>query len=51
MKRLFFIVSLFLAAKCMMAEGLSVDPVVLPQGLQTELTIRYQFDKADVYSG
>ena len=51
MKRLFFIVSLFLAAKCMMAEGLSVDPVVLPQGLQSELTIRYQFDKADVYSG
>lgn len=51
MKRLFFIVPLFLAAKCMMAEGLSVDPVVLPQRLQTELTIRYQFDKADVYSG
>ena len=51
MKRFIFIVTLFLAAKCMMAEGLSVDPVVLPQGLQTELTIRYQFDKADVYSG
>ena len=51
MKRFIFIVTLFLAAKCMMAEGLSVVPAVLPQGLQTELTIRYQFDKADVYSG
>lgn len=51
MKRFIFIVTLFLAAKCMMAEGLSVVPAVLPQGLQTELTIRYQFDKADVYCG
>ena len=51
MKRIILILSMFLAAKSMMAEGLSVDAVALPQGLQTELTIRYQFDEADVYSG
>lgn len=51
MKRFILVLSMFLAAKSMMAEGLSVDAVALPQGLQTELTIRYQFDEADVYSG
>lgn len=51
MKRIILVLSMFLAAKSMMAEGLSVDAVALPQGLQTELTIRYQFDEADVYSG
>lgn len=51
MRRFVLILSMFLAAKSMMAEGLSVDAVALPQGLQTELTIRYQFDEADVYSG
>lgn len=51
MKRFVLVLSMFLAAKSMMAEGLSVDAVALPQGLQTELTIRYQFDEADVYSG
>lgn len=51
MKRIILVLSMFLAAKSMMAEGLSVDAVALPQGLQTELTIRYQFNEADVYSG
>lgn len=51
MKRFILVLSMFLAAKSMMAEGLSVDAVALPQGLQTELTIRYQFNEADVYSG
>ena len=51
MRRFVLILSMFLAARSMMAEGLSVDAVALPQGLQTELTIRYRFDEADVYSG
>jgi len=51
MRRFVLILSMFLAARSLMAEGLSVDAVALPQGLQTELTIRYQFDEADVYSG
>lgn len=51
MRRFVLILSMFLAARSLMAEGLSVDAVALPQGLQTELTIRYRFDEADVYSG
>lgn len=51
MKRFVFIITMLLAAKCMMADGLSVEPAVLPQGLQAELTVRYQFDEPDVYSG
>ncbi len=51
MRRFVLILSMFLAARSLMAEGLSVDAVALPQGLQTELTIRYRFDEADIYSG
>lgn len=51
MKRFVLTITMLLAVKCMMADGLSVEPAVLPQGLQAELTVRYQFDEPDVYSG